>query len=415
MNARIQRMLLIAQLAAGTLIAAGLWIGMGLPVIAAVALGLVAAFGFQPMLIGIEFLMAAAVSDAPAQGRVGPLGWLRAWLGECVAAARTFSVVQPLLSGRPLASAHTDCATTHLPVLLVHGYFCNRAMWRPLAARLAQSGHVVDAVNLEPSFAPIDDYVAQIDAGVRRLQAATGVPRVALIGHSMGGLAIRAWLRASGDEAMACVVTLGTPHAGTLHADFGRAANVQQMRRNSAWLQSLAARLAQSGHVVDAVNLEPSFAPIDDYVAQIDAGVRRLQAATGAPRVALIGHSMGGLAIRAWLRAAGDEAMACVVTLGTPHAGTLHADFGRAANVQQMRRNSAWLQSLAASEPADRLRRFTVIRSWQDNIVAPQGPQTLHGARTVSFTGIGHVRLVYDRKVARAALDALQAAARDAT
>lgn len=308
MNARIQRMLLIAQLAAGTLIAAGLWIGMGLPVIAAVALGLVAAFGFQPMLIGIEFLMAAAVSDAPAQGRVGPLGWLRAWLGECVAAARTFSVVQPFLSGRPLASAHTDCATTHLPVLLVHGYFCNRAMWRPLAARLAQSGHVVDAVNLEPSFAPIDDYVAQIDAGVRRLQAATGAPRVALIGHSMGGLAIRAWLRASGDEAMACVVTLGTPHAGTLHADFGRAANVQQMRRNSAWLQSL-----------------------------------------------------------------------------------------------------------AASEPADRLRRFTVIRSWQDNIVAPQGPQTLHGARTVSFTGIGHVRLVYDRKVARAALDALQAAARDAT
>jgi len=307
MNARIQRLLLIAQLAAGALIAVGFWIGMGLSMIAALTLGGVVAFGFQPMMIGIEFIMAAAVSDAPAHASAGPIGWLRAWLGECVAAARTFSVAQPLLAGRPLASAGTESAKTHLPVLLVHGYFCNRAMWRPMATRLARSGHMVDAVNLEPTFAPIDDYVRQIDAAVRRLQAATG-----------------------------------------------------------------------------------------------------------AQRVALVGHSMGGLAIRAWLRVAGDEAMACVITLGTPHAGTLHADFGRAANVQQMRRNSAWLQALAASEPAERMRRFTVIRSWQDNIVAPQGPQTLPDARTVSFTGIGHVRLAYDPRVAAAVIDTLQATARNA-
>jgi triacylglycerol esterase/lipase EstA (alpha/beta hydrolase family) len=116
---------------------------------------------------------------------------------------------------------------------------------------------------------------------------------------------------------------------------------------------------------------------------------------------------MGGLVARAYLRRHGDAGVASVVTLGTPHRGTVHARFARGTNVGQMRRNSQWLQQLAADEPPERLQRFSVIRTWQDNIVAPQGDQTLPGATTIDFEGLGHVGLVYDRAVGEAVIAAL--------
>jgi hypothetical protein len=75
-----------------------------------------------------------------------------------------------------------------------------------------------------------------------------------------------------------------------------------------------------------------------------------------------------------------------------------------------MRRDSDWLQQLAADEPRERLERFTVVLSWQDNIVAPQAIQTLPGARTVMLHGLGHISLVYDGRVARIVLESLAAA-----
>jgi triacylglycerol esterase/lipase EstA (alpha/beta hydrolase family) len=57
---------------------------------------------------------------------------------------------------------------------------------------------------------------------------------------------------------------------------------------------------------------------------QVDKAVADLRQRTGAAQVALVCHSMGGLVARAYLRAYGDEAVACVVTLGSPHRGTVH-------------------------------------------------------------------------------------------
>ncbi|MFO0233996.1 MAG: esterase/lipase family protein, partial [Burkholderiales bacterium] len=189
---------------------------------------------------------------------------------------------------------------------------------------------------------------------------------------------------------------------------------------NRALWRPMAARLIGAGHAVEALDLEPPFASIDDYAPRIADAVEALRVSTGAARVALVGHSMGGLAARAYLRAFGDDAVACVVTLGTPHHGTVHASFGRGRNVRQMRRDSDWLRALAADEPRERLERFTIVLSWQDNIVSPQAIQTLPGARTVMLHGLGHVTLAYDANVAGIVLEALAAAetgriAREAT
>ncbi|SDF39967.1 Triacylglycerol esterase/lipase EstA, alpha/beta hydrolase fold [Massilia sp. PDC64] len=142
-----------------------------------------------------------------------------------------------------------------------------------------------------------------------------------------------------------------------------------------------------------SINLEPVAGSIDDYAPLIEARVQALCAATGAARVAIVAHSMGGLAARAWMRTYGSMRVAKLITLGTPHHGTVLANLGPGANAAQMRRDSAWLRDLAAGEAQDVRARIVSIYTHHDNIVAPQDSSILPGARNVAFGGVGHVAL----------------------
>ena len=156
-----------------------------------------------------------------------------------------------------------------------------------------------------------------------------------------------------------------------------------------------------------ALNLQPVFGPIDAYVPLIEDAVRRMTEATGW-RPLLVGHSMGGLAIRAWMRAHdGDARVHGVVTVGTPHHGTWLARFGLAPNAQQMRRGSAWLQALAQREPAARYRRFTCFYGHCDNIVFPASTATLPGADNRHLSGHAHVHLLRHPQVLQTVLQRL--------
>lgn len=161
---------------------------------------------------------------------------LRAWLGETAASLRSFVLLMPWFGDTPLPSGRDP---RRVPVVLVHGYFCNRAVWRPLARWLAARGHPVDSVNLEPPFAPVEHYLPALEKAVERLQVRTGATRVALLGHSMGGLVIRAWIAQHGHHRVSAVVTLGSPHQGTWSARFGLGRNVAQMQPGSRFLAGL--------------------------------------------------------------------------------------------------------------------------------------------------------------------------------
>lgn len=204
---------------------------LGWPGALACSIGVVPA-GFA-IVLGVEFLAAALLGDRHWRGLV------RAWAGEVLASMRTFLLAVPWLGDREVASTAGD----RLPVVLVHGYFCNRAVWRPFARRLAEAGHPVTAVSLDPPFGPIDAHAATIETAVAG--AGHGRGPVVLVGHSMGGLAIRAFLRRAGSDGIAGVVTLGSPHRGTRMAAVGRSPAAREMRRGSAWLEALAAHEAQ--------------------------------------------------------------------------------------------------------------------------------------------------------------------------
>lgn len=234
--ADLQRGLVLLAL----LSAAGWWWwsadqGWALPVRLAVLLLLL--MPHAPVL-ALEFVMLARFSSpspapAPRWHEV-----LKAWAGEVVMGLLTFAWRQPW-RWRSVPDHLPASAQGRRGVLLIHGFVCNRGLWLPWLERLRALGRPCVAINLEPVFGSIDDYVPLVEAAVARLESATGQPPL-IVAHSMGGLATRAWLRQhQADARCAGVVTIGTPHRGTWLARFALTANGRQMRRSGPWLAAL--------------------------------------------------------------------------------------------------------------------------------------------------------------------------------
>jgi pimeloyl-ACP methyl ester carboxylesterase len=126
--------------------------------------------------------------------------------------------------------------SAHYPVLLVHGYAASESVWTPLRRALATAGfgHIVSlAYN---SFATDPETVsAELTHQALRALAATGAPRVHLVGHSLGGLIIHCALAGSAPlrSQTGSVVTIASPHGGAYLARIapGRCARI--MRRGS--------------------------------------------------------------------------------------------------------------------------------------------------------------------------------------
>lgn len=168
------------------------------------------------------------------------VGFGRALLGEYLAKSLSFTLWQPF--ERSLMQPDADPQPGEpVPILLVHGYLCNRGSWFVMRRMLrAQLPNPVFTISLEPPFTRIDDYLAQLDVRVSEILAGSGHQRLHLVCHSMGGLVARAWLsRMDGWGRVASVTMLGSPHHGTELAKLGVGRNVRQMVRGNAWLDSL--------------------------------------------------------------------------------------------------------------------------------------------------------------------------------
>ena len=156
-------------------------------------------------------------------------------------------------------------------------------------------------------------------------------------------------------------------------------------------------------------DLEPVYAGIDDYAAALAGRIEDICLATGAQRLVIVAHSMGGLAARACLRARGGTRIARLVTLGTPHHGTRTAALGQGLNARQMESGSAWLADLAHDERSRPAVPVTSICSNNDNIIVPHESAVLDGAKTVRLSGIGHVSLAFSRIVQETVLEEIRA------
>lgn len=227
---------LAVQVGGGALLAAW-WLPAETSVWFAPVLGLAVPPAGHALVLGIEFAIAAAVD--PRRPRAPVLHVLAVWLRETTASLRAFAWRMPFCAGFAESPVVRD--PQRPAVLLVHGYLCNRAVWKPWLDAGGFAGCNVATVDLAPPFADLDAYADQVHAAVERLRAASGAQRIVVVAHSMGGLALRCYLRRYGDGAVARAITIASPHHGTLLARFGHGRNAHQMRPDSPLLQALAA------------------------------------------------------------------------------------------------------------------------------------------------------------------------------
>lgn len=177
---------------------------------------------------------------------------------------------------------------------------------------------------------------------------------------------------------------------------------------NSGFWKPLSKQLSSKGISHAAIDLEPLFGSIDDYAELIETSAQQLCRDNGVETIIVVGHSMGGLAARAWLRRYGTAKVASIITLGTPHFGSTLAGYGMGKNAREMlphvsgtSTQNHWLTILANSESPAVRAKVRSIHSRHDNIVSPQQSAQLPGASNVAFDLIGHVALGFDSEVLR--------------
>jgi triacylglycerol lipase len=129
----------------------------------------------------------------------------------------------------------TNVEASSTPILLVHGMIDNRTIFTVLTRRLRAHGFErVVTLNYSPVTNDIRAAAEGLSAQVEALVARTGYERIHVVGHSLGGLIARYYVqRLGGDTRVHTLVTLGTPHHGTLAAHLVPFQLCRQLRPNS--------------------------------------------------------------------------------------------------------------------------------------------------------------------------------------
>ncbi len=242
MAARLWRWVLGCELTWAALLAASLGAVFRLSVTEMLALALGVYLGTQQLLVSISYLLAHHDAHDLRASSLGRTLW------ALCAESLHFSLAQLLMCAEPYLGRHDvpvpSDARSARPVLLIHGFACNRAVWWALIPILRSAGFApVRAMNLEPLLGGIDQHAAAVERELRSLQQQTGSARVTIIAHSMGGLVARASLSVAGPNVIAQIITIASPHHGTAVACRIRSRPTQQMCPGSPFLERLNAPL----------------------------------------------------------------------------------------------------------------------------------------------------------------------------
>jgi triacylglycerol lipase len=147
---------------------------------------------------------------------------------------------------------------------------------------------------------------------------------------------------------------------------------------------------------------------VEELASQLAGYVENILNRTGATRVHLVGHSLGGLVASTYIQEhGGDKRVHTCITMGTPHAGTYAAWAGRGRAARQLRPRSALIDRLnndARPTPV----RFVSYYSNLDPLVVPASSAKLT-AQALNATNMlvkdhGHMSLLLSGELIRSVL-----------
>ena len=171
------------------------------------------------------------------------------------------------LDARALFAA--DPLAARIPVVLVHGLVDNRSVFSVMRRGLRRRGFTqICTWNYSPLLSDVARGAADLGARIEQICEQTGHDRVHVVGHSLGGLIARYHVqRQGGDRRVESLVTLGTPHRGSVLAHVLPTPLVRQLRPGSPVLRELEEPAAGCATRVTAI-----YSDLDQVVVPTNSG-----------------------------------------------------------------------------------------------------------------------------------------------
>ena len=166
-------------------------------------------------------------------------------------------------------------------------------------------------------------------------------------------------------------------------------------------LALVAHALSARGMTVEAMSYPPLGTSVKQLAERVVAEVERILVATGAEKVHLVGHSLGGVVLA---HAIADSRLTgrvdTVITLGSPFGGSPWAGVLPFAEiVRELRAGSPLLRRLAAIPVPEGVRWLSLTAALDIVVPGMRAVPSHAQVETITFDGVGHLGMLVSRRV----------------
>lgn len=162
---------------------------------------------------------------------------------------------------------------------------------------------------------------------------------------------------------------------------------------------------------ITSLNYNPLRHGVPEIAQQLKDHVDVVRSVTGAERVHVIGHSLGGLVLRWYVQELGGHAtVATAVTVATPHHGTVAALLATplGATAKQLLPGSPTIERLRRGARSTSV-RWVSYYSNLDLLVQPSRSAVLEEAENVLVKDHGHLSILLSGRMAASVVEQLEA------